>query len=84
MKEEQKQSWASYNKSDYINANKAWQNLVRKNPDQKEGLKNAQRLAQLKLVFGKNMLKTEQYKQVNEFLGMLDFVAEDFGQYWGY
>lgn len=84
MKAEDKQKWSEYHKNDYKQATKNWQALARKNPEQKQDIQKAMRQAQLKMVFGKDVLTDKEKLKINELLGELLKDTDDFGSYWGY
>jgi hypothetical protein len=84
MKEADKQKWSEYRKNDYQAGNKKWQALARKNPERKAEIEQAKRQAQLKMVFGKDMLTDKQKIDINKLLNEIVAEGDDFGSYWGY
>lgn len=84
MKDADKAKWSEFHKTDWKGANKAWQRLAKNNPGQKEVIEKNKLLAQLKMVFGKHALKSDQREDINKFLEELVEDGEDYGIYWGY
>ena len=84
MKNDRKEQLATMHKNDYKSANKAWSKLAKNNPDNAPDVKRAQRLAQIKMLYGRDALSMEQKRRVNKFLEQIVADGESFGQYWGY
>lgn len=80
-KERERRSFGQYEK-----ITKNYSSLIRKTEDKalKEELRKAERQAQLKAVFGKDILTKDQYKKINKLLSEMGLTHDDISEYWGY
>ncbi len=74
-------------KNTYKKATQNYTKLIKKNkgnPGVVKKLRGAQKLSQIKSIFGKGAVTDEQYKKANEFLSGIGISDKDIAQYWGY
>jgi len=70
----------------YEQVTKNYSNLIRKSKDTevKKKLKASQRLGQIKVFSGKDVVTRKQYKKVTSLLVDLAVTSDEIQEYWGY
>lgn len=86
MTQEQKIKQASFNLTDYAELMKKWNAVIRKTSDPylKQALQRGKLQAELKAVWGKYALTSQQYAVTSQYLINAGVPTDDIAEYWGY